>query len=71
MSGEAVAEIVDRWMNEPGFKEQLIEDTEGTLQRNGLVLTEDDRAALENITDGLGDEELESRLSKIGVWLPN
>ncbi len=64
MSREAVEMLVDRWMNEPGFRTEMRQDPTGTVQRSDAALDDEERTALGNIDWSLSDEELQSRVSK-------
>lgn len=66
MSTEAVAELMDRWTNEPAFRDGMRTDPEGTVRSSGLQLDQDERAALQGVDWNLSDEELESRANKGG-----
>ena len=46
MSREALEQLIDRWTNEPSFREEIRRDLEGTIERAGLDLDDDtwDRA---------------------------
>lgn len=66
MSAEAVAELVDRWTNEPAFRQQMRQDPEGTVHMSGLQLDQDEWKALKNVDWNLSDEDLEARVSKGG-----
>ncbi|MCX6020241.1 MAG: Os1348 family NHLP clan protein [Chloroflexi bacterium] len=59
-----VEQLVDRWLNEPGFKDQLIADPEGTVKASGLSLDADEWATLRNAVISLSDGELQARISK-------
>ncbi len=59
-----VEQLVDRWMNEPGFKEQLAADPEGTVQAAGIALSADEWATLRNTGMAVGDAEKPTRISK-------
>jgi hypothetical protein len=64
MSREAVEQLIDRWINEPAFRQELRTDPEGTVRRSGAVLAEDEWAALHQVDWSLPDEELQARVSK-------
>ena len=66
MSQEAVAQLIDRWINEPAFREELRSDPEGTVRRSGVQLDPDEWEALRKIDWSLSDEELQNRTSKWG-----
>ena len=61
---EAMQQLTDRFMNHPEFREQMRQDPEGTAERSGLQLDEEDRQALRNIDWTQPDEELKPRVSK-------
>jgi hypothetical protein len=63
MSRQAVETLIDRWINEPAFREQLRTDPEGTVRASGAQLDEDEWAALRGVDWSLSDEELQSRAS--------
>jgi len=58
-------QLLDRWMNEPAFREEMRADVEGAVRRCGLDLNEDEMAALRNIDWSLPDEQLEIRVIKM------
>jgi hypothetical protein len=64
MSTEAVAELMDRWTNEPSFREQLRSDPEGTVRASGVQLDVDEMAALRTMDWDLPDDALADRVSK-------
>jgi hypothetical protein len=55
---------MDRWMNEPSFREELRADPEAAVRRTGVALDEVELEALRNMDWEVSDEELESRVSK-------
>jgi hypothetical protein len=64
MSREAVEQLMDRWMNEPSFREELRADPEKAVQHTGVALDEVELEALRNMDWEVSDEELVSRVSK-------
>jgi hypothetical protein len=66
MSMQAVETLLDRWMNEPGFREALRQDPEGAVRATGLVLSADEWDALRAVDFSLSDEELQARVSRGG-----
>jgi hypothetical protein len=64
MSREAVESLIDRWINEPAFRQDLRTDPEGAVRRSGAELAEDEWAALHKVDWSLSDEELQARVSK-------
>ena len=64
MSREDAEQLLDRWMNDPGFKGQMRADPVGAARGIGAMLDGDDVAALQSIDWTLSDEELTERISK-------
>jgi hypothetical protein len=64
MSQEAVTTLIDRWTNEPGFKDEFRADPHGTIVAHGIVLTPEEEAAVKNMDWHGTDEELSKRVSK-------
>ena len=65
---EAMQQLTDKFMNDPEIREQMRQDPEGTAERSGLQLDEEDRQALSNTDWSLSDEELTQRVSKGSKW---
>jgi hypothetical protein len=65
MSRENVEQLLDRWINEPAFRDEIRADPEGAIERAGVTLDEEEQAALLNIDWSLPDEELAARVSKL------
>ncbi len=61
---EAMQQLADKFMNDPEFREQMRQDPEGTAERTGLELDEEDRQALRSIEWNQSDEQLKERVSK-------
>ena len=53
---EAMQQLADRFMNDPEFREQMRQDPEGTAERTGLELDEEDRQALRSVDWNQSDE---------------
>ena len=66
MAREAIEQLLDRWTNEPAFREQMRADPEGAVRESGVELDEDEWAALRSADWDLTDEELAERASKPG-----
>lgn len=64
MSHETIGKLIDRWINDPAFRQQMRADPEGTVKRSGTQLDADEWAALRNVDWQLSDEQLQSRISK-------
>ena len=70
----AIDTLLDRWMNEPGFRTSLTTDPEATVAAAGLSLTDDEWATLKAAVAGLDGGDLGTRLSKDGSYygkIPN
>ena len=67
MSQEAVAVLMDRWTNEPGFKDEFRKDPHGTIVAHGISLTADEEAAVKRMDWSGSDEDLKQRVSKMMV----
>src|SRR5205809_690985 len=64
MASDAANQLVDLWLNDPGFKERMLADPETAIRQSGLTLSDEDWAAVRTVAAGLGDEELTTRISK-------
>jgi hypothetical protein len=64
MSREGVQQLIDYWINDPGFRVQLRQDPEGTVRRSGADLNEEEWTAVRSLDWSLSDEELLARVSK-------
>lgn len=56
--------LVDRWLNEPGFKERLLDDPDKTVRGAGITLSADEWASLTSTLVAMSSEELRPRVSK-------
>ena len=65
MNPTSMLKLADRYLNDPQFKEQMRKDPQGTAERTGLKLDDED---LQSIRDwdmsSSGDERLRERTSK-------
>ena len=66
MSRQAVEELMDRWMNEPEFRQQMRSDPEATVRGTGVELDDEEWSALRSMDWNVSDEELQARASKAG-----
>jgi hypothetical protein len=64
MGRDAVESLIDRWLNDPGFREELRRDPEEAVRRSGVELDADEWAALRGIDWSFSDEELQLRANK-------
>lgn len=65
MSREAVKTLMDKWMNDPAFRDELRKDPEAAVRRTGVELEPDEWAAVRVIDWNTSDEELASRANKL------
>jgi hypothetical protein len=65
MSTDGFAQVMDRFTNDPTFRDELRSDPEGTIQRAGFSLTDEERHALQGVDWNLSDEQLHERISKM------
>jgi hypothetical protein len=66
MSRAAIGTLIDRWLNEPEFRAAVRVDLQAAVRDSGAELNAEEWAALREIDWNLPDEELNSRLSKMG-----
>jgi hypothetical protein len=60
----AMEQLVDRWMSDSVWREELRTNPEEALQRSGADLDETDWEMIRSIDWSASDGELEERLSK-------
>jgi hypothetical protein len=65
MSQADVETLIDRWTNEPDFREKMRQDPEGTVRDAGMELTTEEWAALKAVNWRASDQELEPLVSKM------
>jgi putative modified peptide len=56
--------LIDRWIDDNGFRAALQRDPEAALRAAGVSLTKDEQAALRAIDWAQSDEQLTARVSK-------
>ncbi len=61
---EAMQQLTDRFMNDPAFREQMRQDPEGTAERSGFEMDEENRQTLQSLDWSESDQELRPRVSK-------
>jgi hypothetical protein len=65
MNPSSMMELLDRYLNDPQFKEQMRQDPEGTAQSTGLTFDDEDLQSIRNWDWGpSGEEHLKERMSK-------
>jgi hypothetical protein len=66
MARDGVEELVQKWINEPGFREKMKKDPEGTVKALGISLNTEEWATVRNVVMSTSDEALKARVSKKG-----
>jgi hypothetical protein len=64
MVRNGVDQLVEKWLNEPGFREKMKKDPEGTVKNCGIDLNTEEWATVRNVVMSTSDEELKARVSK-------
>jgi hypothetical protein len=64
MQRNGVDQLVEKWLNEPGFKEKMKKDPEGTVKASGISLNAEEWATVRNVVMTTSDEQLKVRASK-------
>ena len=65
MGRDGLGALMERWVNDPSFREEVKKDAVGVARKNGIELSADEEAALRTIDWSLSDEELQTRVSKV------
>ena len=64
MSQDAVAALIDRFLNDPTFRAAFARHPEAAVRGEGFDLTEDEFVALRAAVGTHGNEALKSRVSR-------
>ena len=64
MANKGVDQLVQKWLNEPGFREKMKRDPEGTVKSVGITLNTEEWATLRNVVMTTSDESLRQRINK-------
>jgi hypothetical protein len=56
--------LLNRWMNEPGFRSQMRRDPVAAIQQAGITVAKEDEEDLRATDWTLSDEELAAHISK-------
>ena len=64
MANNGVDQLVQKYLNEPGFREKMKHDPEGTVKSCGISLNADEWATLRNVVMTTSDAALRTRISK-------
>ena len=70
MAKSGVDQLMDKWLNEPGFRDKMKRDPEGTVKACGITLSAEEWATVRNVMKTTQDERLTARASK-GLKLGN
>ena len=62
-----LAQVMDRYTNDPSFKQQLRQNPEEAVRRAGIQLEGDEQMAFRQLDWTLPDEQLQERVSKMGL----
>jgi hypothetical protein len=68
MERKGVDQLVERWLGEPGFREKMARDPEGTVKACGISLNSEEWDTLRNVVMSAADEALQARVSKGLGW---
>ena len=61
---KGVEQLMDKWLNEPGFREKMKKDPEATVRACGITLDAQEWATVKNVVMTSSDEALLARASK-------
>lgn len=64
MTGDGLTQVLDRYINDPTFREQFKRDRKQAVSRVGIILTPEEEAALASLDVRLPDEPLQPRVTK-------
>ena len=65
MSSEALARLGQRWMHDPAFRADIRRDPEGTIERAGYQLDEDEWAIVRDTDWSQSDDDLQTRMTDV------
>ena len=64
MAHNGVDQLVQKYINEPGFRSKMERDPEGTVKACGIDLDAEEWATVRNVVMTTSDEALRTRVSK-------
>ena len=64
MGNTGVDQLVNRWLNDAGFRAQMQRDPEGTVKHCGITLNAEEWATVRTVVMSTSDEALRARISK-------
>ena len=67
MERNGVDQLVQKWLNEPGFRDKMKKDPEGTVKSSGISLNAEEWATVRNVVMSTSDEALLQRASKASM----
>jgi hypothetical protein len=67
MSQQALADVMDRFTNDPAFREALRNDPEAAIRDSGIELNEQEMATIRKMDWEIPDEQLHERVSKMSA----
>ena len=67
MQRNGVDQLVEKYLNEPGFQEKMKRDPEGTVKSAGISLNADEWATVHNVVMTTSNEALKARTSKASM----
>ena len=65
MSREALEQLVQRWTDDPAFRDALQRDSEGTIVHAGYQLDEHEWAIVRDTDWNQSDDELRTRMADV------
>jgi len=65
MSREALEQLVQRWLDDPEFRDGVQRDTDGTIERAGYQLDEQEWAVVRDTDWSQPEEELRTRMADV------
>lgn len=66
---KTMEQLLDRWMNDPSFKDQIRSDPKTALKSYGIDATDDMVKSLKSVSTNASVEELKERVVKWGGGL--
>lgn len=61
----SLEQVMDKWMDDPAFRDEMRRDPEGAVQQAGFELSQEDKSALKDVDWQQPDERLQQRISKL------
>ena len=64
MKKNGVDQLVQKYLNEPGFRDKMKKDLEGTIKSSGITLNQEELATVRNVVMTTSDDSLRQRINK-------